>query len=482
MAIRDRLAALRRDVRRPAFAHMANVNGDSGPSGSAATAEVSVIVPVYNAMPYLTELLNSLEAQDLDPSLFELIAVDDGSTDFSGEILDVYAARNKNFRVIHQENSGWPGKPRNVGMAASQAQYVFFCDADDRLGPQALRRMIDFAIENNVDVLVPKMVGIGGRRVQAALFERTVKDVDLREILRSLSPQKMVRRELLVKNGIRFHEDKVRLEDGMVMSQCYLLSHRTSILADYDYYYIRTREDGANISSTPTIPEGYTWSVGEIARILTEGDKDAGQAKLLVLDLFRRKCLRVYEPQRFLKFSSEIQQRWMAAHADFVDRYIPEDLEAQLVTPFKQKTQFIRNRDVAGMLEYCKLEGSLQPTARATGIAFSASGVAMEVSLEHGDMDTIDLLVRSRDGGIERSFRMLRVDNQLSQFRAELPYSQLDDFPSAIVDFFTEASSRGMTGKLQRVTVDEQLDLPEQRDHRRPYATIHGSLSLDLRR
>jgi hypothetical protein len=112
----------------------------------------------------------------------------------------------------------------------------------------------------------------------------------------------------------------------------------------------------------------------------------------------------------------------------------------------------------------------------------SASGVAMEVSLEHGDMDAVDLLVRSRDGGTERSFPMLRVEDAPSRFRAELPYSQLDEFPSAIVDFFTEASSKGMTGKLQRVTVDEQLDLPEQREHRRPYATIHGSLSLDLRR
>ncbi|WP_139005405.1 glycosyltransferase family 2 protein [Arthrobacter crystallopoietes] len=482
MAIRKRLSALGRDVKGLTVRTRGVEPSDGGTSSSVETARVSVIVPVYNAMPYLTELLNSLEAQDLDTSLFEVIAVDDGSTDFSGEILDVYAARNANFRVIHQENSGWPGKPRNVGIAASKAPYVFFCDADDRLGPQALRRMVDYAFENNVDVLVPKLVGIGGRRVQASLFERTVKDVDLREILRSLSPQKMVRRELLVKNGITFHEDKVRLEDGMVMSQCYLLSQRTSILADYDYYFIRTREDGANISSTPTVPEGYTWSVGEIARILTEGDKDAGRARLFVLDLYRRKCLRVYEPQRFLKFTSEIQQRWMAAHADFVDRYIPDDLETELVTPFKQKTQFIRNRDVAGMLEYCKLESSLQPTARATGMELRASGLAMEVSLEHGNVDTVDLLVRSREGGIERSFRMQRADNEASLFHIELPYSQLDDFPSAIVDFYTEASSKGMTGKLQRVTVGEQLDLPAQKDHRRPYATIHGSLSLDLRR
>jgi glycosyltransferase involved in cell wall biosynthesis len=90
-------------------------------------------------MPYLADLLDSLAAQDLDPAFFEIVAVDDGSTDMSGEVLDAFAAAHSNVRVIHQGNSGWPGKPRNVGIAASQAPYIFFCDADDLLGPEALR-------------------------------------------------------------------------------------------------------------------------------------------------------------------------------------------------------------------------------------------------------------------------------------------------------------------------------------------------------
>src|SRR5690606_7266219 len=115
---------------------------------------------------------------------FEVIAVDDGSTDFGGEILDVYAKRNSNFIALHQENSGWPGKPRNVGIENARGEYVFFIDSDDRLGPQALRRMTSFALEHDVDVLVPKMVGLDGRRVQAKLFEKTILDVDYDFILR----------------------------------------------------------------------------------------------------------------------------------------------------------------------------------------------------------------------------------------------------------------------------------------------------------
>jgi poly(ribitol-phosphate) beta-N-acetylglucosaminyltransferase len=481
MAFRDRLSALRRDVKGTVEKGEPARVRDSGPSVSAESARVSVIVPVYNAMPYLTELLNSLEAQDLEPAQFELIAIDDGSTDYSGEILDVYAARNSNFRVIHQENSGWPGKPRNVGISASRADYVFFCDADDKLGPEALRRMVQYADDHDVDVVVPKMVGIGGRRVQASLFEKTIKDVDLRVVLRSLSPQKMIRRRLLTDNSIQFHEDKVRLEDGMVISRCYLLSRRTSILADYDYYYIRTRADGANISSTPTIPEGYTCSVSEIARILIEGDPDKERARLLVLDLYRRKCLRVYEPQRFLKFAEDIQRRWLTAHAQFVEQYVPEDLEGTLEAPLRQKTALIRRRDIDGMIKYCLLEHSLQPASRANKFTIEPGAVSMEVVLERSDIDSLDLILRSRSGSLERPAKMLPLSGSGSRFGVDLPDAMLDVFTGQIVDFFTEAAKAGMTGKRQRVTVEEQLELPPAEPHRRPYATIHGSLSLDLR-
>ena len=81
---------------------------------------VSVVVPVYNALPYLTELLDSLAAQDIEAGSLEVVAVDDGSTDGSGEVLDDYCRRHERFSVIHQTNSRRPGRPRNVGLRASE--------------------------------------------------------------------------------------------------------------------------------------------------------------------------------------------------------------------------------------------------------------------------------------------------------------------------------------------------------------------------
>ncbi|GER21939.1 hypothetical protein NCCP1664_04360 [Zafaria cholistanensis] len=330
--------------------------GDSGESSSADTALVSVVVPVHNAMPYLAELLESLENQDMDRQLFEVIAVDDGSTDAGGRVLEDFAARNPNARVIHQPNSGWPGKPRNVGVAASRAEFVFFCDADDVLGPEALRRMVDYARQHGVDVLLPKLVGLGGRGVREALFEKTLLDAPLRTAAVSLAPQKLIRRRLLVDNGIRFPEGKVRLEDGIVVSQCYLRSRRTSVLADYDYYQLRRRDDGGNISSRPVVPEDYVRSVTRIAEIFAQGAPDPRTAGLLVLDLYRRKCLRFYEPRRFARFRRPVQRRWVLAHAAFVERFITPDLQRQLGEANRRKTELILARDAAGMAAYCASE------------------------------------------------------------------------------------------------------------------------------
>jgi len=339
--------------------------GDTGASASAATAQVSVIIPVYNAMPYLEEVLESLSQQDLDPGLFEVIAVDDGSTDRSGEVLEAFARSHPNCRVIHQPNSGWPGQPRNVGINASQAPYVFFCDADDRLGRESLRRMLEFARKYDVDVLVPKMVGLGGRGVQGAVYRQTAVDAELRQVLATLSPQKLIRRSLLDAHAIRFPEGKVRLEDGIFLSQCYLRARRVSVVADYDFYFLRTRADRTNISSRRSVPRKYMDSVEQIARTLLDKELNPKASPLWVLDLYRRKCLRTYDPERFRSMSSRTRKEWVRLHAEFAEKYLSRDLEDQLPPGLRRRAELVRNRDVAGLgADGGTIRGRLQVSGR----------------------------------------------------------------------------------------------------------------------
>ena len=102
--------------------------------------EISVIIPVYNKTMYIGRCLKSIFLQDF-PS-FEVIAVDDGSTDASGKICDQWAETEPRLHVYHIPNGGVTAARRH-GLEHSQGRYVMFVDADDRLMKGALQRMYD---------------------------------------------------------------------------------------------------------------------------------------------------------------------------------------------------------------------------------------------------------------------------------------------------------------------------------------------------
>lgn len=287
---------------------------------------ISIVIPVYNSMPYLLELLDSLDTQDLPRDAFEVIIVNDGSTDGSGQAVEEWAASRQHVQVIHQENSGWAGKPRNVGMDLARGRYVYFLDSDDWLGSEALRRIKDFAVKYEPDVIAPRLVPVCGRKGGGTLFERTQVDAPLDDMVKTLMPTKLIRTSLLRREGIRFREDKVRLEDGMALVQAYCASKRNSILADYDYYFLRARDDGQNISSKPLDPVGYTESLAHIAATLRDKVADREHSQKLIAGLFSRKGLKIYRGQRFLNYREAKRKSWMAAHRSFLEEFLPDDL------------------------------------------------------------------------------------------------------------------------------------------------------------
>jgi len=110
---------------------------------------VSVVVPVYNTAPYLHEALDSVLAQDVD---LEVVAVDDGSTDGSGDILRQYAKQDPRVKVLSQRNAG-QSAARNTALQHVSGDYVYFMDSDDVLLPGALRSCVDHAQKTGADLL-----------------------------------------------------------------------------------------------------------------------------------------------------------------------------------------------------------------------------------------------------------------------------------------------------------------------------------------
>ncbi|OKK07877.1 glycosyl transferase [Streptomyces sp. CB03234] len=215
------------------------------------TPDVTVVVAVYNTMPYLTECLNSLVGQSIGLDRLEVVAVDDGSTDDSGRELDRFAEKYPNtVKVIHQANSGGPAAPSNRALELATGRYVYFIGSDDYLGKEALERMVACADKHGSDVVVGKMVGTNGRYVHQALFKKSDPDISLYDsaLPFTLANTKLFRRELVEKYCLRFPEDLPVGSDQPFTLEACVRAAKISVLADYTYYYAVKRGDASNIT------------------------------------------------------------------------------------------------------------------------------------------------------------------------------------------------------------------------------------------
>ncbi|MBP3353834.1 MAG: glycosyltransferase [Bacteroidales bacterium] len=118
---------------------------------------VSVIVPVYNSKPYLKYCLDSLLNQTLES--IEIIMVDDGSIDGSSIILDEYAKKYHNFKVIHQLNQG-QGQARNSGVLVARGKYIGFVDSDDYVDRNMYKHLYSLISDEDADISVCKSYSV----------------------------------------------------------------------------------------------------------------------------------------------------------------------------------------------------------------------------------------------------------------------------------------------------------------------------------
>ncbi len=210
---------------------------------------VSVIIATYNARPLLAGALDSLAAQSLPAHLIEVLVVDDGSTDDTWRYLSELLGERSNLKIFRQPHTGGPSAGRNRGLSEATGAYVFFHDADDYLGPDALRRLLKLARQQDSDIVVPRVSWFG--KPGAALpSRRTVLDADIVEdgVWRALTPHKLIRRSLIEQLGLRFCEDMVQGEDQVFMATCLFAARKISILGGKDLYSRRLLPDRSNLS------------------------------------------------------------------------------------------------------------------------------------------------------------------------------------------------------------------------------------------
>lgn len=221
--------------------------------------KISIVVPVYNAEEYLPAAIESVQKQTM--SDFELILVNDGSTDGSGEVCDRYAAQDPRIRVVHQINKGICAA-RNAGLAVAQGDFVGFMDNDDALEPDTLSDNYGLLMTHDADwvkfgkteVLIQSGHVLKERKTSfhAAVYE-DCQIVDNMMQLRAEDTMTFVwdcyiSREVLKKSGVQFDTNfKSGNEDIDFCEQ--IAPHCRKLVVNPKSYYIHYTRLGISASS-----------------------------------------------------------------------------------------------------------------------------------------------------------------------------------------------------------------------------------------
>ncbi len=202
---------------------------------------ISIIVPVYNVKDYLDSCVQSILNQDY--CKFEIILVDDGSTDGSGVCCDRWIERDNRIRVIHKSNGGL-SDARNAGIDAACGIYYMFVDSDDTIAPDAVSTMYFAAVENHCEIAVCNMVRTyddgGTEPFYAPVQSETVwSGNDRFRTLKQPSVCNKLFRTSLFKS-IRFPKGKF-YEDTFIYHKLVLQASAIALTGKDGYYYLSRR-------------------------------------------------------------------------------------------------------------------------------------------------------------------------------------------------------------------------------------------------
>lgn len=210
-------------------------------------ALISVIVPVYNVEAFLPRCVESLLHQSYEN--IEILLIDDGSTDTSGELCDQYAARDSRVRVLHQDYFG-VSDARNKGLDMSRGDYIVFLDSDDEAHPDYVGKLYHTLLENELDIAQCCLIRIrNGKRINEGEVREGVRifsglDMQMKTFSRDryftmCLCGKLFKKELF--EGLRFPVGRINEDESLI----YLLmfrAQRVGVIDDYLYYYHFNRD------------------------------------------------------------------------------------------------------------------------------------------------------------------------------------------------------------------------------------------------
>lgn len=232
---------------------------------------ISIIIPVYNVEQYLRECLDSIIKQTYKN--LEIILVDDGSLDKSGEICDEYKLRDDRIIVIHKENGGL-SDARNTGMEIAQGKYIQFIDSDDYIDEDMIETLYHLITENSADIsMCSNYILVGEKATSNSsgkkyIYNRidALKEILLDEKIRSYAWNKLMKKDIL--KDIKFPKGKV-FEDILTIPKIFEKSSKI-VYFDVPKYYYRQREGSILNKQTNALRLAYIQAATEINKFIEE--------------------------------------------------------------------------------------------------------------------------------------------------------------------------------------------------------------------
>ena len=219
---------------------------------------VSIIVPVYNAEKTLARCVDSILNQTYED--YELLLVNDGSTDSSGALCDAYAARDSRVQVFHKENAG-VSNARNLALSQARGTYLQFLDSDDWITPEATLSLVRAAEDHQCDLVISDFYRVVGERVshKGDIDEDTVLTREEYAAHMMENPadfyygvlwNKLYRRQIVEDHHLRMDPEISWCEDFMFNLEYIRYAETFRALQVPIYYYVKTKGSLANQSLT----------------------------------------------------------------------------------------------------------------------------------------------------------------------------------------------------------------------------------------
>lgn len=353
------------------------------------TPRLSVIVAAYNSPAELDMLVSSLDAQTLPQRDFEVFFVDDGSTDGTLERLRTIALSRPNYRVASIPNSGWPGRPRNVALAQTDADWVFFADHDDYFFPSGLQAALDFGDSVEADVVHPKEAVHGWRTPGWDSWREQLPSLQTwrAQDVRCITPHKLYRTDFLKRHGIVFPEGRIRLEDFSFNADVWARTDRVAIFAQAPVYKWMIYDNNSHKG-------GYDYDVywrsfeGSLQPILSVQDETK---RLVLLERwYRSRILERLGPQ-FKDYSENYRASLMQTFAGLM-HYFPVEVDALLTPTDRLRSVLLRQQRAKELLDLARLDAHAVLKADVSRLSWDSSGrldIRYEVRLMQGDQEML---------------------------------------------------------------------------------------------